>query len=106
MICFSIINDASFKNVRAKWCGEVVHYCPTAKVLLVGTKCDLREKEKNVNIISMSQGEQMSRDISAVAYIECSALTREGLKQVFDAAIKAVLVPQTRFRNDKKCKIM
>lgn len=40
--------------------------------------------------ITYSQGVGMGRDIGAVKYLECSALTQKGLKTVFDEAIRAV----------------
>jgi len=101
LICFSIISPTSFNNVRAKWWPEVTHHCPKTKMILVGTKLDLRDDpdtlsrlaEKGHEPINTEKAHNLCKEIGAVRYMECSALTQKGLKQVFDAAIKAVLVP-------------
>ena len=46
------------------------------------------------------------KDIQAVKYVECSALTQKGLKQVFDEAIKAVLEPKKKKDKNKACLLL
>lgn len=48
----------------------------------------------------------MAKEISAVKYLECSALTQKGLKTVFDEAIRAVLCPVMPVRPKRKCAIL
>jgi len=49
----------------------------------------------------------MARDVNAVKYLECSALTQKGLKAIFDEAIRAVLSPPPKaVKNSKKCLIL
>jgi Ras-related C3 botulinum toxin substrate 1 len=113
LICFSLVNPASFENVRAKWYPEVSHHCPNTPIILVGTKMDMRDdpdtvdalKEKRLAPIGYMQGLVMAREINAVKYLECSALTQKGLKNVFDEAIRAVLCPKVP-RKNRKCDIL
>jgi len=102
LVGFSVISPASFENVRAKWVPEILHHCPTTPMLLVGTKLDMREDKETLNRlaekklapITTDQGTQMAKEIKAVKYMECSALTQKGLKDVFDEAIRAVITPK------------
>lgn len=114
LICFSLVNPASFENVRAKWFPEVSHHCPSTPIILVGTKLDLRDdaktidklKERKLQPITYPQGLAMAKEIGAVKYLECSALNQRGLKNVFDEAIRAVLCPQQKPKKGRKCVIL
>lgn len=109
-----MVNTASFENVRAKWHPEIAHHCPNVPVILVGTKYDLRDdpfqlerlKEKRQAPISYAQGLALAKEIGAVKYQECSALTQRGLKNVFDEAIRAVLCPRPKQKHRKACIII
>jgi cell division control protein 42 len=91
-VCFSVTSPASFENVREKWFPEVHHHCPGVPCLIVGTQVDLREdtsvKDKlakqRMAPVKREDGERMARELGAVKYVECSALTQYKLKDVFD----------------------
>ncbi len=48
----------------------------------------------------------MAKDVGAVKYLECSALTQKGLKTVFDEAIRAVLCPAPKPKPKRPCAIL
>jgi Ras-related C3 botulinum toxin substrate 1 len=114
LICFSVVSPSSFENVTSKWCPEIKHHCADAPILLIGTKIDLREDKETLQIlaengqapIKREQGQKLANKIRAVKYLECSALTQRGLKQVFDEAVRAVLRPQPVRRRQRKCAIL
>ena len=97
LLCFSIDSLASFENIKAKWYHEVSHHCPKTPIVLVGLKLDLRDDKATLERlakvkqkpITYEQGMKMAEEIRAFKYVECSALTQEGLKKVFDTAIIA-----------------
>merc|ERR1712216_983036 len=84
LVCFSVVNPTSLENVEFKWHKELQHHALNVPIILVGTKVDLRREE---------QSKAMANKIKAVKYLECSALTQEGLKEVFDSAIRTALRP-------------
>jgi len=113
LICFSIISPHSFDNVKSKWFPEIQHHAPNVPLILVGTKSDLRTDQgtiaqlqsKNLAIITPEQAHARMKEIGATNYLECSALTQEGLKTVFDEAIRAALQKPKKPRK-KNCTIL
>ncbi|CAB5332350.1 unnamed protein product [Rhizophagus irregularis] len=101
LVCFSVVSPASFENIKEKWIPEVQHHCPGVPHLIVGTQIDLRDdpavveklSRQKMKPVSVEEGERLAREIGAVKYVECSALTQKGLKNVFDEAIVAALEP-------------
>jgi len=113
LVCFSVVAPASFENVREKWFPEIRHHCPKVPALLVGTQVDLRDDSKALEKLSkmkqkpvtVEQGEKMARECKAATYMECSALTQENLKAVFDEAIMAALLPPVSTKK-KGCNLL
>ncbi|KAH8810185.1 P-loop containing nucleoside triphosphate hydrolase protein [Flagelloscypha sp. PMI_526] len=101
LVGFNVTSPASFENVKEKWFPEVHHHCPGVPCLLVGTQVDLRDDSSEIEKLAMKkqkpltldQGERLARDIGAVKYVECSALTKKSVKNVFEEAIVAALEP-------------
>ncbi|KAJ8310599.1 hypothetical protein KUTeg_012464 [Tegillarca granosa] len=56
--------------------------------------------------VKREQGIKLANKIRAVKYMECSALTQRGLKQVFDEACRAVLQPQPIRTKHNKCRLL
>ena len=113
----------SFENIRSKWYPEVRHHCPDVPIIIVGTKKDLRDAidqrrdinqktttlkkkhlKKSGSIQSIDPSVQSIYEENAtpllnelhnvVHYSECSSKTGEGVKEVFEEAIRAVINPK------------
>jgi Ras-related C3 botulinum toxin substrate 1 len=99
LVCFSVVNVVSFENVWAKWVPEIRHHCPRTPIVLVGTKIDLRDdpeaiarlRGRNLTPITYEQGLQLMRQVGAAKYMECSALTGTGLRNLFDEAVRVAV---------------
>eukprot|EP00301_Raphidiophrys_heterophryoidea_P025084 c8331_g1_i1.p1 GENE.c8331_g1_i1~~c8331_g1_i1.p1 ORF type:complete len:225 (+),score=63.59 c8331_g1_i1:147-821(+) len=90
LVCYSINSRVSFENVETKWVPEIRQYS-SAPIVLVGTKFDQRTKTttNNQSMVSTAEGFDLAQKIGACGFVECSALTRENLTQVFETAVKA-----------------
>lgn len=105
LVAFSLVNRASFDNVRARWLPELElaksqYNVNNAKILLVGTKSDLLESPEHLERLAHKGLAPVDQsEINAFAqrvgctYVSCSALTGKGLKNVFDTAVRLTLEP-------------
>ncbi|EFA11249.1 Ras-like GTP-binding protein Rho1 [Tribolium castaneum] len=105
IVCFTIDNPVSLKNVKTRWAPEVKHFCRKVPILLVGNKLDLRNnketvedlKRNNMQPVKFEQGLKVSKKIGARKYIECSAKHMVGVQDVFrNAARIALKTPQKK----------
>ncbi len=55
--------------------------------------------------VSVDAAEKLAQALKAVKYVECSALTQKGLKNVFDEAIIAALEPPVNEKT-RKCMLL
>lgn len=89
---------------------EQVSYC------LVYTRCEghpidpLRPASRQILMdVRVRQGEEVKKKIGAKAYLECSAKTNEGVREVFEHATRAALLSKKRGGGDgksRKCLIL
>lgn len=131
LLCFSLISQTSLANVVSKWAPEIRAFDArngtNTPIILVGTKLDIRNdpmqhpKEQaasyngmhncsTAKVVSYEEGLATSKKLGCDAYIECSALTQDGLKLVFDQAIQVALDKKQRDRKaaqkEQQCKAM
>lgn len=112
LMCFSIDSPDSLENIPEKWTPEVKHFCPNVPIILVGNKKDLRNDATTIKELQKmkqepvrpEEGRNMAEKINAFAYLECSAKTKEGVREVFETATKAAL--SVRIKKKNKCTLL
>ena len=102
------------ENILEKWAPEVNHSCPKVPIVLVGNKKvgaisnqatlihfqDLRNDPNTIKElgkmkqepVTPEEGRAMAERINAIAYLECSAKSKEGVREVFETATRAALM--------------
>lgn len=112
LMCFSIDSPDSLENIPEKWTPEVKHFCPNVPIILVGNKRDLRNDDATKReLMKMKQepvriedGRSMADKINAFSYLECSAKTKDGVREVFETATRAAL--QTKKKPSRRCQLL
>jgi Ras-related C3 botulinum toxin substrate 1 len=99
LVCFSVISRVSFGNVRAAWFPEVKHFAKTD--LRTNEEMLERLAKRHETPVTTEEGEAMARELGMEGYAEVSALTQQGLHEMFGKAIEAALNPKV---NQKKGK--
>lgn len=100
LIGFAVDSPDSLDNVASKWIDEVNRLCPNVPIILVGMKKDLREdpvaieemRLKSMRFVDAQAAHNMANRIGAKKYMECSALTGEGVDDIFEAATRSALL--------------
>ncbi|XP_053143204.1 rho-related GTP-binding protein RhoJ isoform X2 [Hemicordylus capensis] len=111
LICFSVVNPASYHNIQDEWVPELKVCMPHVPYVLIGTQIDLRDDPKTLaRLLCMKEkpltyehGTKLAKEIGAQCYLECSALTQKGLKAVFDEAILTIFHPKKKKRPCADC---
>ncbi|KAK2885911.1 hypothetical protein Q8A67_016748 [Cirrhinus molitorella] len=104
LMCFSIDSPDSLENIPEKWTPEVKHFCPNVPIILVGNKKDLRNDDHTRRELAKmkqepvkpEEGRDMANRINAFGYLECSAKTKDGVREVFEMATRAALQAKKR----------
>ncbi|XP_005316806.3 rho-related GTP-binding protein RhoB [Ictidomys tridecemlineatus] len=108
-MCFLVDSPDSLENIPENWVPEVKYFCPNVPIILVANKKDLRRDEHvRTELARMKQepvrtddGRAMALRIQAYDYLECSAKTKVGVREVFETARCAAL--QKRYGAQNGC---
>jgi len=106
LMCFSISEPKSLKRVWSKWGPELRYYLPETPIILVGTKKDLRRELSTMNelgrekqeIVKSSEGRLMAAQLHALEYFECSSKANEGVRELFDYAVRSIRIEDSKKR--------
>ncbi|MBN3301302.1 CDC42 protein, partial [Amia calva] len=103
LVCFSVVSPSSFENVKEKvgqFSCDASPFLGLESLLLLDDPSTIEKLAKNKQKpITPETAEKLARDLKAVKYVECSALTQK----IFDEAILAALEPPETQRKRKCC---
>ncbi|KAJ5076567.1 small gtpase rac1 [Anaeramoeba ignava] len=107
-ICFAIDNlYESFESVENRYKYEVKENAPkNSKIILIGTKIDLRNKlkEENKKLITKEEGIEMAKKINAIKYFECSSFNQKGIETIFNEIALICFENFEKYKEEKENK--
>lgn len=103
VLCFGIDNSDSLANVRTRWLAEILDHCEGVPLVLVALKADLRQDQSTnaSRLVSYEEGVEVAKEIGALRYLECSAMTNRGVKEVFTEAARIALATKAASDQDQ-----
>ena len=92
-----------------QWYPEVLHFCPTTPLILVGLKSDLRTKRSCIDLlktqgltpVTPEQGQAVARRMGAV-YVECSSKETQGVDEVFELAVNTAVGQEIELKRQRE----
>ncbi|KAH7827990.1 Rac2g, Rho family GTPase [Monocercomonoides exilis] len=106
MICFSLCDSNSLKNVKDKWLPEIKEFIQDTPVVLVGTKMDIRDENigTSLDYVTTEAGQQFAKQNGLSAYVECSAKTQDNLSNVFETVAREYFkAHEVHHKKEKAC---
>lgn len=91
MVCYSVGSRVSLQNVEDLWMPEVKHFCPSAPIMLVGLKSDLRDQMSFAELVDSKQADLTAQKLGAFSHMQCSAKSRSEVDEVFNEALNTAL---------------
>ena len=113
LLMFALNDRMTFRHITDKWIPELIPFNLQTKVILIGTKYDIRRPDVEDHI-STKEGQDLARKLHT-SYIECSSLTDYNVEAIINKIINTHLKNNNikikgngrwKLRNNGKCNVM
>ena len=107
LLCYSMMNPFSLKQLADKWYPTISHHCPGTPFFIVRVQDELllenlierdqaNQGNRGVRWIPPAEAQLVAVGLGAQKHLTYSVSNQEGLKRMFDEVIRTVLSPQTK----------
>eukprot|EP00013_Stygamoeba_regulata_P009550 CAMPEP_0177683546 /NCGR_PEP_ID=MMETSP0447-20121125/31861_1 /TAXON_ID=0 /ORGANISM="Stygamoeba regulata, Strain BSH-02190019" /LENGTH=102 /DNA_ID=CAMNT_0019193145 /DNA_START=78 /DNA_END=383 /DNA_ORIENTATION=+ len=101
-----MVSSRSLDHVATQWFSQVSHIKPDTPVVLVGLKTDLMEDKETLNRsqpVTPDQVKKINRRVGAHGFVQCSALTGDGIGSVLEFAVRTALGEHGKQKKTGRC---